>query len=283
MDPPMPPDEPRQEPSQGPSPPRPFPTLPIVTIDPPPAPPPRAARERYGALYSLGIAGLVVLVSLLSWFGWSAWSLRNVWTNVYVLHDPHRPERERIAAAFALAHDPRVNQRQLWDTALNRRLPPLARYVVAEALTAEAASADPRAYGAAVARSEGWPGWLRLLLTRPMAYAVALDLPVSRENLRQLAGNPDRATALWATYALAEGDDGDVEMAHALRRAADTESPERPLAVELVRALDVDRPEKRLHALDIATYWLRHHHPEAAKLWQGWDVVRDRLIFQPGG
>ncbi len=242
-----------------------FPTLPIVTLDP--APPPRAAAEKYGALYYLGIGGLVVLVSLVSWFGWRAWSLRNVWANVYVLNDPHRGERERIRAAFALANDPGVNQRQLWDTALNRSLPPLARYVVAEKLTAEAASADPRAYGAAVAKSEGWPVWLRLLLIRPLAYSTALDLSVPRDYLKMLARNPDQATALWALYTLAEGSEGDLESAAALRRAATDDGPNRPLAVELVKALDAMQLGDRLQALDVATIWLRHHQPDAAQLW----------------
>src|SRR5262249_44674293 len=155
------------------------------------------------ALLYLGTAGLAVIVALVGWFAWQAWSLRDVWADVYVLHDRTRGEAERVGAAYALSRDPRVNQRQLWDVALSRQLPPLAGYVVAEARTAEAGEAAPRAYGAAVARSEGWPVWLRLLLTRPMAYAAALDRPVPRTSLAELTRNPDRATALLATYALA--------------------------------------------------------------------------------
>jgi hypothetical protein len=267
----MPPDEPGRPPD------RVFPTLPIVT----PEPPRRSARERYGALFFLGIAGLVVVLGLLGWFGWAVWSLRALWTNVYTLHDDRRAEADRVAAADALAHDPRVNQRQLWDIALRRPLPPLARYVVAEALTAEAASADPRSYGVAVARSEGWPAWLRLLLTRPLAYRAALDLPVPREPLAELARSSDRSTALWATYALAEGSAGDPDYATSLRRAATEDDPERPLAALLVTALDATRLDARLRALDEATVWLRHHHPEAARLWEGWRVGDGRPARAP--
>ena len=168
-----------------------FPTLPIVTPDPIRL----SDREKYGALFYLGVAGLVVIVSLVGWFASQAWSHRMLWTNVYILHDPHRSEADRVKAAYALAHDPRVNQRQLWDNALSKPLPPLARYLLAEALTAESASAAPRDYAAAVARSEGWPVWLRLLLTRPLAYSAALDLPIARDHLATLSRNPDHATA----------------------------------------------------------------------------------------
>jgi hypothetical protein len=256
-----------------------FPTLPIVSLqDIATDQPPRSDSEKYGALFYLGTVGLAVIIALVSWFAWQAWSLRQVWTNVYILNDPTRLESERVQAGYAFAHDPAVNQRQRWDTALNRRIPPLARYVVAESLTAEAASADPRAYGVAVAKSEGWPVWLRLLMTRPMAYAAAYDLPVPRESLTSLARNTDRATALWATYALAEGSDGDPESAASLRLSAETADEFRPLALDLLSALNTTRLDDRIKALDSATIWLRTHHPDAAPLWSGWQIAGDRLI-----
>ncbi len=252
--------------------------LPIVTPDPPRASG-RSETEKYGSLFYLGAAGLAILIALVSWFGWQAWALRDVWASVYVLHDSSRSDADRIGAAYALSRDPRVNQRQLWDIACcGGNLPPLARYMIAESLTAEAASADPRGYGVAVARSEGWPVWLRLLMVRPMAYATALDLPVNRESLKTLCMNPDRATALWATYALAEGPDGDAASADALRRAASTDTPERALAVDLASALDETRFKARLSALDAATLQLRTLQPDAARLWEGWKVADGRLV-----
>jgi hypothetical protein len=268
----MPPHDSSPIPGHDPDRPR-FPTLPIVTPDPPR----RTVSEKYGSLFYVGIGGLLVVIALVAWFAWGTWSLRAVWSNVYVLHDAGRSESDRVAAAYTLSRDSRVNQRQLWDISLRRPLPPLARYVVAEALTAEAAVADPRAYGVGVARSEGWPAWLRLLLTRPMAYAAALDLPVDRDSLAELARNPDPATTLWATFALAVGPSGDPESATALRKAATTDTPDRELAALLVKALESPREPERIEALDAATLWLRTHHPEAAKLWNGW-LVRDGLL-----
>ncbi len=133
--------------------------LPIITPDPPR----RSQAQKFGGLFYLGIGGLAVLVLLIGWFGWGVWSLRHVWTRVYILNDAGRPEPERIDAALALSRDPDANQRQLWDLALSRVPPPLARYLLAEALTSEAIQADPSGYALAVARSEGWPDWLEAL------------------------------------------------------------------------------------------------------------------------
>jgi len=260
---------------------RPFPSLPIVTPGPDPEPPRRSQGERYGALLYLGAGGLAVAVGLVVWFGWSAWALRGLWSEIYVLNDPARGEAERVAAAYALARGPAANQRQRWDLALRTGLPPLARYVVAESLTAEAAVPDPGGYGLSVARSEGWPGWLRLILARPIAYAAALDLPVARGPLAELRHGPDPTLALWADYALAEGDDGDPAAAADLRRAAADPGPDRGLAGLLLRALEATRLQDRLDALDAATLDLRIHHPAIAALWRGYAVRGGRLVPDP--
>jgi hypothetical protein len=254
-----------------------FPALPIITPDGPRRP----DRERFGALFWLGLGGLAVVLGLLGWFGWSVWSMRSVWANVYVLHDARKTEAERVDAAYALSRDGRVNQRQLWDISLRRALPPLARYAVAEGLTAEAAAADPRGYALAVARSEGWPVWLRLLLIRPLAYRAAIGLPIPHEPLDELSRGPDPATALWATYALACPGVRAPGAFEALERAANTNGPERPLAGLLLAASTAPRPEQRLTALDQATRWLRTGHPEAARLWQGWAVEAGHLARRP--
>ena len=249
-----------------------FPSLPILAAD-------EARRltnvEKYGGLYYLGIGGLCVLVALVGWFGWNVWTLKSLWVNVYVLHDTSRPDSKRIAAAYAIAHDPRANQRQRWDIALERDLPPLARYTIAESLTAEAAAADPRAFGLAVSKSEGWPNWLRLLLTRPMTYAAAADSPVSIEGLEALLKSPDPATALWASCGLAFVRDSDSKD---LRAVAEVAGPDRELALFLVEAIESKDVQRRIESLDKATAWLRTHHSEAARLWKGYRVDGDRLV-----
>lgn len=250
-----------------------FPELPIVTPDPPR----RSQAERYGGLFYLGLGGLVVLVGLIGWFGWSAWALRDVWTNIYVLNDPERPEAERVAAAWALSRGAGLNQRQRWDLALSRVPPELARYVLAESLNAEAIEADPSAYALAVSRSEGWPVWLRLLLMRPMAYDDGRHgLP--RAPLAELREHPDPAIRLWAAYIQAVARDDD-EAAGALEQAALGSGPTAPLAVLLRDAMHAE-PSRRPAILDRATLWLRDHHPDAARLWSGWEV-RDGLLV-PG-
>jgi hypothetical protein len=266
---------------QGPPPGSDFPVLPIIT----PAEQEqdqtrrrsRSGRDPYGGLLYLGVAGLVVVAALVGWFGWSAWSLRSVWRNVYVLHDPSRSEAERVDAAYALAHDPRVNQRQYWDTCLRRPLPPLARYALAESLTAEAVQADPRGFALAVARSTGWPVWLRLLLARPLAYAAAQRVPIPAAPLHELrAKNYDPAINLWTDFALAAAKPSDAEAAAALARAAKGAAPESAFAGMLEEALRADGTE-RIRRLDEATRWLRTHHTEAAKVWSSWRVEGDHL------
>jgi hypothetical protein len=254
-----------------------FPSLPIVTPDPPPAAR-RSVAERYGTLFYLGLGGLVLLILMVAWFGWSAWNARSIWINVYVLHDESRPEAERIEAAYRLSHDPRVNQRQLWDIALRKPLPPLARYLVAEALTAEAAVADPHAYGTAVARSEGWPDWLRLMLLRPIAYAAAMGLTVDRLALQELSRNADPCIGLWATAAQALGPEGDADARESLKKAAGVEGPTRELAAILRDAAECRNEQERVAKLDQATLWLRIGQPEIARLWAGWTEKAGRIL-----
>jgi hypothetical protein len=260
----------------GPDPP--FPTLPIVTPDDSK----RSTREKYGALYYLGAAGLIVVVALVAWFAVGVWSLRSLLANVYVLHDAHRPEAERIAAAFALSRDPHVNQRQAWDICLRTQLPDLARYLMAESLTGEAASADPKAYALAVAHSPGWPVWLRLLLTRPMAYAAADGVTLPRDPLEILSRDPDPAIGLWATATLALQGPNDELSRRALNSACENAEPDRDLACLLADAAKENvTADRRKALLNQATLWLRSHHRESAQVWRGWTVSGDTLVRTP--
>lgn len=253
---------------------RPFPSLPIVTPDPPR----KTDREKYRALFYLGSAGLVVVVALVGWFASQAWAMRDIWKNVYILHDAQRPEVERVQAAYSLALDPRATPRQLWEIALRRPLPALARYVVAEGIGASLVADDPRGYASAVALSEGWPGWLRVVLTRPLAFAAVEGIAVPSESLEVLGRDADAVVALWAEFALAASPDRNANAASALRAVAASDDPNRDLAVLLVKGLDSSAKSERLEALRAATIWLRAHHPEAAPLWRDWKVSGDRLV-----
>ena len=211
----------------------PFPSLPIVTPDPPR----RSAVEKYGGMYLLGLAGLVVVVGLVSWFAIGVWSLRAVWSDIYILHDESRPVAERVQAAYALGRDPRVTPPQRWEMCLRKPLPELARYVLAESLTAEIVRADPRHYSLMVARSPGWPDWLRLLLVRPLAYGAAEGLARPREALVELGRHHDPAIRLWADFARSASPDvaSDPDAGKELERTAADDGPDRELAVLLAR------------------------------------------------
>ena len=253
-----------------------FPSLPIINS----GPERRPDSARFGALFYLGVAGLVLVLALVGWFAWGAWTLRAVWGRVYILHDPGRSEAERVQAAFDLSRDPRVAQQELWAISLRKSLPPIARYVVAEGLTAEAVRPNPRGHGLAVARSEGWPDWLRLLLARPMAYAAACGQPVDREALEELAERTDPILVLWARYTLAASRGGAPSSESILRATAVRDGPYRSLATWLVAALDAPRLAERRANLDTASLWLRTGHPEAAPLWNRWEIRGDRLVLR---
>jgi hypothetical protein len=204
-----------------------FPPLLIVTPDSPR----RTEREKYGGLFYLGLLGLITILALVGWFAYGVWSMRHVWRAIYVLHDEHHSEAERIEAAYTLGRDPRLNQRQLWEMSLRKPLPSLARYALAEALTAEATSADPRGYALTVARSPGWPDWLRVLLLRPMAYAAARGVAFPRaRRWTSCAGTPTRWSgsgppSFWLRSIARRPTPGATWSGFARRRARTTNSP----------------------------------------------------------
>jgi hypothetical protein len=249
-----------------------FPTLPIVTVDPPRL----TEREKYGGLFTVGIAGLFVILGLVGWFGWSAWSLRAVWGNVYRLHKSNLTEAERIEAAYALSRDSRVNSQQRWDIALRKPLPPLARYLLAEAWTADTATGDPAGFAKIVALSETWPEWLRLLGVRLMAVAAAEGTEFPEDTLETLAGRADPSFRVWIEYIRAVSGRGDPLAAGRLRELAKSGDPSATLANELASAIEVGTSERQQH-LATATRWMRAHDPLSAKIWQGWEEHDGRL------
>lgn len=256
-----------------PPPQRPFPDLPIITPDPPRL----SLSEKYGGLYYLGVAGLALGLGLVSQFAYGVWTTRDLWSSIWVLHDPSRSEPDVIRAAWQVARHPQANDRQRSDIAFRKSLPPLARYIVAEAMTPEAIRADPKGYAEMVARSEAWPPWLRLLMIRPMAYGAGEGYRIAGEPVDLLRHHPDPAIALWATYTRAVTPPGDPSAARSLVDSAASESPSQPLAV-LLAAASKEEGDARDRKLDEATAWLRGHHPEAVKLWKGWAEQGGKLV-----
>jgi hypothetical protein len=245
--------------------------LPIVNL------PRRSMSERYGGLFYLGIGGLVVLLALLTWFAYGLYRMRGPLERVYRLNDRTAPDDDRIAAAYDLSRDPRVSQRWRWDLALSRTPPPLARYLLAESLTAEAIAHDPKAYALAVARSEGWPDWLRLLLVRPLALGAIEGFALPRPPLAELSARPDPFLAAWADFTRAVAHPDDRAARSALERRSRTVGAGRDQARMLLAALEA-RPNDRAAILDRATRALRRQHPEAAQLWAGWNERGGRLV-----
>ncbi len=250
-----------------------FPSLPIVTPDPPR----KSQAEKYGLALYLGLGGLVVLLALIGWFGWRVWSMRPVWRNVYVLNDRQAPTELRIQAALDLSRDHRVEPRQLWDLSLHRDLPPLARYILAEGISADLVAADPLGYASAVARSEDWPEWLRLVLARPMAYAASQGHTLSRERLAELCRLDDPQLRLWALYALAMQSRPDPAPKAKILRLADEPGPDRELAQLFEKALSAPDAPGRALILDEATAWTRARHPAVRPLWDGWTLKGGRV------
>jgi len=252
-----------------------FPSLPIVTPGPPPRT--RTQAEKYGGLFYLGIGGLAIILVMVGWFSFGVWRLRDVWANVYILSDRTKPEDRRIEAAFALSRDFHTNTEQRREIVLRKDLPELARYLVAESLGADIVNDDLRGYPRVVAKSEGWPNWLRLLLTRTLALASANGASLPAESLEELRNHPDRMIGLWAAFAEAVSTKPSPESSRMLAEAAAGNGPELELA-EILQAAVTAKEEEQRHLLERATIWLRTHHPEAIRIWKGWEVRDGKLV-----
>jgi hypothetical protein len=243
------------------------PLSPLTILRPDEIPAPRSNAEKYGALFYLGLAGLVILLLLIGRFAYGLWSTRDLWAAIYEMNDASVAEDARVDAALRVARHPSSNSQMLREASLHRDLPPRARYVLAEAMTPDALRDGPRAYALAVARSEGWPEWLRLLHLRPLAYGAGEGRAIAQEPLRELTTHPDPILRLWAHYTLAESSPSNTADRQALETASSTEWPGQGAATLLLEALNAPDTGHRESALDRATAWLRENHPPSVLVW----------------
>jgi len=274
---------PRQPPTRS------FPELPILDPDPPRM----TLREKFGGLFYLGVGGLIVSVGLVATFFYGLYQTRDLWAAVYVLHDPQATDPARYEAAWLIAHSPDANDRQRMDFALRKDLPALARYIIAEGLTPDSIQADPKGYALSAARSEGWPEWLRLMVARPMAYAVGQGYRIAWEPLDELRDRSDKALSLWMTYTRAVMGPGDAPSIKRLKDAAAQPGMYQALAALLLQA-SYASGDDRVRKLDEATAWLRVNHPPCVQVWEGWEERDGQLsvkgvdpkpklqVFDPG-
>jgi hypothetical protein len=254
-----------------------FPDLPILSSGPPAPPPARGQREKYGGLFYLGIGGLVVMVLLVGFFAYGVWTHRDLWADVFTLHDARRPVADRIQAAFRLSRDPRLSDAQLQQMALERDLPELARYLLAEAVSTEAVAHDPRAFALEVAKSPGWPDWLRLLWARRLVYGSARQYAIPRDAVLELSRHDDLMIRAWALAAFAASPNAAPEAAAELDQAAQAPGEAGQLAARLSAALKAPAPTREPQ-LDDATEWMRRHHAQAAEVWRGWELKDGKLV-----
>jgi hypothetical protein len=154
-------------------------------------------------------------------------------------------------------------------------VPELARYLLAESLSAQLVSESPSGFSRIVARSPDWPDWLRLLLLHPLALAADQDIPIPREPLEELQKHSDPMIRLWATYVQAI-DPTPTGLKYLLREESDG-TPERDLEALLAK-VRYSPVSIRARLLFDVLVWQRTHHPEAARIWQGWEVRRGKLV-----
>jgi hypothetical protein len=254
-----------------------LPTLPILSQNEIPR---RSQREKYGGLFYLGLGGLLFLIALVAWFVHGVWTHRDVWVDIYVLNDQRRPEIDRVQAALRLSQDSRFNDAQRMEMCLQRDLPDLARYLLAESVSTDHVARDPRSYALAVARSPGWPDWLRLLLARRLAYGSGRGYAIPPEELDRLAQHSDPMIRLWATFAQAVQPGSDPSKLALLQTTAEDPSDLGALAHKLHVALFA--AEYREQSLDDTSAWLRHHHPQASAIWSRWRVDLDGKLVHAG-
>ena len=202
---------------------------------------------------------------MIAWFGYSVWQLRDVWAEVYALHDSKRSDAERIESAIKLSRDPRVTDHQLMEICLRRDLPDRARYLLAEAVSTEAVARDPRAYALTVALSQDWPDWLRLVLARRLAYGATRGYAIPEVGAGRTGealgpDDPSLGGLLAGRAARLENRRG-----RQARRSSAHHGRQRQARRDALATRGTAPPKSAERRLDEATIWLRHHHPQAAR------------------
>jgi hypothetical protein len=182
-----------------------FPKLPILPdSDKPPEQPRLSNLQKYGGLYWLGIGGLVVSVLLVGWFAIQLWLLRDVWREIYVLHNKDLADDRRIAAATFLAKHPRVEAAQIQPMIFRRSLPDQARLLLAEGLKkTDTATSARQMLG--LLETEGAtspPDYLRGHLARLAALNIPADDRFPVDLFRRMMADRDSAVAAWCAYGL---------------------------------------------------------------------------------
>jgi len=116
----------------------------------------------------------------------------------------------------------------------------------------------------------------------PAAYGAAEGLAVPREPLLELGRHDDPTIRLWVDFARSASPDvaGDPTAGKELERTATSNGPDQELAALLREALRAEGGE-RARLLDRATLWLRAGHPDAARIWEAWEVQGGRLAPKP--
>ena len=198
---------------------------------------------------------------MIAWFAYSVWQLRDVWAQVYALHDAKRSEAERIQSAQTLSRDPRVSDRQLMEICLQPRPARSSPIPAGRGRFDRRRRARPSAYALTVALSPDWPDWLRLVLSRRLAYGATRGYAIPEVALDELAKNSDPMIRLWANYSLAVMPGLKTDAAAKLEEAARSDRRERQARADACWRRRTHSPEERERRLDEATLWLRHHHP----------------------
>ncbi len=80
----------------------------------------------------------------------------------------------------------------------------------------------------------------------------------------------------WAAYALAVRSVARPQDLELLEKKAEDPSDSGKLATFLRGALHAG--EYRESRLDRASEWMRSHHPQAARMWQGWGETEGRIV-----